>query len=101
MLLTFNCTMMNGTGDGSDWDIDVNVTEEEFERLKKAKESGKDFGECEEVSDIYDRLYDIADESATEDLLDNDEEFQEYYEEDNTITASWYYSIKVEFPYRL
>ena len=101
MLITFNCTMMNGTGDGSDWDIDVNVTNEEVERLKKAMESGKDFDECEEVSDIYDRLYDIANESATEDLLDNDEEFQEYYEEDETTTASDFYSIKVEFPYRL
>ena len=98
MLLTFNCTMMNGTGDGADWDIDVDITEEEFERLKKAKESGKDFDECEDVSDIYNRLYDIANDSATEDLIDNDEEFQEYYEEDETTKASDFYSIKVEFP---
>lgn len=101
MLLTFNCTMMNGTGDGSDWDIDVDIIEEEVERLKKAKESGKDFCECQDVSDIYDRLYDIANESATEDLIDNDEEFQEYYEEDETTMASDFYSINVEFPYRI
>lgn len=101
MLMTFNCTMMNGTGDGSDWDIDVNITEEEVKKLKKAKESGKEFCECKEVSDIYDRLYDIADESATEDLIDNDEEFQEYYEEDETTTASDFFSIKVEFPYNI
>ena len=100
MLLTFNCTMMNGTGDGSDWDIDIDLPEEEVERLKHAKESGKDFWECEEVKDIYSRLYDIANKSATEDLIDNDCDFQEYWEEDNTITASWYYSIKVEFPDR-
>lgn len=98
MLVTFNCTMMNGTGDGSDWDIDVDITEEEFERLKKAKESGKDFDECEDVSDIYNRIYDIANEDATEDLIDNDEEFQEYYEEDETTTASDFYSISVNYP---
>lgn len=98
MLITFNCTMMNGTGDGSDWDIDVDITEEEFERLKKAKESGKDFDECEDVSDIYNRIYDIANEDATEDLIDNDEEFQEYYEEDETTTASDFYSISVNYP---
>ena len=101
MLLTFNCTLMNGDGDGSDWDIDVNITEEEVERLKKAKESEKEFWECEEVKDIYSRLYDIANQSATEDLIDNDYEFQEYYEEDDTVMADDYYSIKVEFPYKL
>lgn len=99
MLLTFNCTMMNGTGDGSDWDIDVDITEEEFERLEKAKVSGKDFDECEEVSDIYDRIYDIANQDATEDLIDNDEEFQGYYEEDETTMASDFFSITVDFPY--
>jgi hypothetical protein len=91
--------MMNGTGDGTDWDIDVDITEEEIERLKKAKNSGKDFQDCEEVADLYDRLYDLANESATEDLIDNDEEFQEYYEEDETTTASDFYSISVEYPY--
>ena len=101
MLMTFNCTMMNGTGDGADWDIDVNITEKEAERLKKAKESGKEFCESEDVSDIYNKLYDMANESATEDLIDNDEEFQEYYEEDNTTTASDFFSIKVEFPYNI
>ena len=99
MLITFNCSLMNGTGDGSDWDIDVDITEEEIERLKRAKESGKDFDECEEVKDIYDRLYDIANKSATEDLIDNDEEFQEYYEEDETVTASDFYSVSVDYPY--
>ena len=99
MLLTFNCTMMNGTGDGSDWDIDVDVTEEEFKRLNAAKNLGKDFCNCEEVADIYDRIYDIANDSATEDLIYNDEEFREYYEEDETTKASDYFSITVEFPY--
>lgn len=100
MLLTFNCTMMNGDGDGSDWDIDVNVTEEEFERLKKAKESGKEFVNCDEVRDIYRRIYDIANQSATEDLIDNDCDFQEYYEEDETTMADDLYSIGVEYPYQ-
>lgn len=99
MLITFNCTMMNGTGDGSDWDIDVDITEEEYERLKKAKETNVEFKHCEEVQDIYKRICDIADESATQDLIDNDEEFQEYYEEDETTTASDFYSISVDYPY--
>jgi hypothetical protein len=90
---------MNGTGDGSDWSIDVNITEEEFKRLKKASESGKDFDKCEEVADIYSRIYDIADDDATEDLIDNDYDFQEYYEEDETMKASDLYSISVDFPY--
>lgn len=99
MLVTFNCSMMNGTGDGTDWDIDVDITEEEYERLKSAKTSGKDFDECEDVADIYNRIYDIANDDATEDLIDNDEEFQEYYEEDETSKASDFYSISVDYPY--
>lgn len=99
MLIAFNYSLMNGTGDGSDCDMDVDITEEEYERLKKAKESGKEFWECEEVADLYDRLYDIANDSATEDLIYNDEDFKEYYEEDETTKASDLYSISVEFPY--
>lgn len=101
MRVTFNCMMNCGGGDGSDWDCDIEITEEEFARLKKAKESGKEFGECEEVRDIYMRLFDIADESATEDLLDYDCDFQEEYEENENIKASHLYSISVEYPYQV
>jgi hypothetical protein len=98
MLVTFNCTLNCGL-DGSDWDMDVDVTEEEYERLKKAEESGKTFWECEEVRDIYMRVYDMANESATEDLKDYDEDFCERYEEDESLKADDLYSVNVHFSY--
>ena len=47
----------------------MEVTEEEYARLKEAQESGEEFIDCKLAKDIYDRAYDLADEEATNDLI--------------------------------
>jgi hypothetical protein len=91
MLLTFNYSISFGRGDGADSWVEMEITEEENERLKKAQDSGEDFSDCELVADIYERVYELADEDATEDLRD-----AEYLEEDEK--ASELYSFVIEYP---
>jgi predicted glycoside hydrolase/deacetylase ChbG (UPF0249 family) len=81
----------------SDWEEDIEVTEEEYERLTTAMKTGKDFYDCEEVKDIYNRIYDIVDESATESLLEYNEDIQEKYGDDADFKASDLYSIFIQF----
>ena len=73
------------------------VTEEEYERLTTAMESGEDFCDCEEVKDIYDRICDIVDEIATADLLAYNEDIKEKYGTNPDFKASDLYSIFVQF----
>lgn len=94
MYMTFLC----GTSySPSDWEEDIEVTEEEYERLTTAMETGKDFYDCEEVKDIYNRIYDIIDKSATSDLLAYDEDIQKKYGNDADFKASDLYSIFIQF----
>ena len=94
MYMTFLC----GTSySPSDWEEDIEVTEEEYERLTTAMETGKDFYDCEEVKDIYNRIYDIIDKSATSDLLAYDEDIQKKYGDDADFKASDLYSIFIQF----
>ena len=94
MYMTFLC----GTSySPSDWTEDIEVTEEEYERLVKARKTGKFFYDCKEVKDIYDRIYDIVDESATADLLAYDEDIKEKYGNDANFKASDLYAIYIQF----
>lgn len=95
MFVTFLC----GTSfSDSDWEQEIEVTEEEYERLTKAMKTGDDFYDCDEVRDIYNRIYDIVDEIATADLLAYDEDIQEEYGNDPNFKASHLFSISVQFP---
>ena len=69
MLVNFDYTVSFGKGDAGESWIEMEVTEEEYERLQEAQESGEEFEDCESVKDIYDRAYDLADEDATRDLI--------------------------------
>jgi hypothetical protein len=91
MLLVFNYSISFGKGDGAESCVEMEVTEEEYERLQKAQESGEDFEDCELVQDIYERVYELADEDATQDLRD-----AEYLEED--VKASELYSFIIDYP---
>ena len=94
MYMTFLC----GTSySPSDWEEDIEVTEEEHERLTTAMKTGKDFYNCEDVKDIYNRIYDIVDESATESLLEYDEDIQKKYGDNADFKASDLYSIFIQF----
>lgn len=69
MLVTFEYSLCYGKGDYGEAYIEMELTEEEYERFQEAQESGEDFIDCESVKDIYNRAYDLADEEATNDLI--------------------------------
>ena len=69
MLITLDYTLCFGKGDYGESYIEMEVTEEEYERLQEAQESGEEFYECELVEDIYNRACELADEDATADLI--------------------------------
>lgn len=91
MLVTFNYSISFGKWDGADSAVEMEITEEEFARLTEAQDSGEDFEDCELVADIYERVYELADEDATRDLFE-----AEYLDEDEK--ASELYPIVIEYP---
>lgn len=94
MYMTFLC----GTSySPSDWEEEVEVTEEEYKRLTTAMKSEKDFYDCKEVRDIYERIYDIIDKSATDSLLCYDEDIKAKYGDNPDFKASDLYAIFVQF----
>ena len=92
MLVTFNYSIIFGKGDGADSCVEMEITQEEYERLKDAQESGEDFEDCELVADIYERVYELADEDATQDLIDADEL------DEDCERASELYPIVIDYP---
>ena len=93
-----NMTFLCGTScSPSDWEEDIEVTEEEYTRLTTAMKTGKDFYDCKEVKDIYDRIYDIVDASATADLLAYNEDIKEKYNNNADFKASDLYTIFIQF----
>ena len=67
MNVTFIFEAVFGKGDSTDWEADVEITEEEYHRIEEACLSGEEFRDCEEVEDIYNRLVEIASEGMDED----------------------------------
>ena len=92
MLVTFEYSLFYGPGHYGESSVEMEITEEEYERLKEAEESGEEFMDCESVKDIYDRVYELADEDATSDLI-----AAEILEKGNK--ARELYPIEVHFPY--
>lgn len=91
MLITLDYSVCFGRGDSGESYIEIELTEEEYERFQEAQESGEDFCDCESVADIYERAYELADEDATQDLFDADML-------DEGEKASELYSIVIDFP---
>jgi hypothetical protein len=69
MLVTFEYSLFYGKGHYGEACVEAEISEEEYERLHAAYESGEDFINCELVKDIYNRVYEVADEEATNDLI--------------------------------
>lgn len=73
--VTFGCYVTFGKLASSDWEEDIELSENEYGRLiATMKESilntGDDFCDSEDIKDIYDKVYEIVVESATESLLE-------------------------------
>ena len=74
MNVTFLFGTIFGRGDSTEWEADVEITEEEYKRIEDACREGNDFCDSESVDDIYNRLLDIASEG-----LDGDSYAIVYY----------------------
>lgn len=76
---TFPIYCYYGQGDSGESWIDVELTDEEAERLieygTKADVYEDGFDECEELKDIYEKLYALAVEQITDEIRDSDDEY--------------------------
>jgi hypothetical protein len=95
---TFPIYCYYGKGDSGESAIDVELTDEEAERLIKygtqAEIYDNGFDECEELKDIYEKIYPLAVEQITLEICDADDEC----EHDPNWRADENYPCGVSFP---
>jgi hypothetical protein len=99
---TFPAWCEFGKGDyGETW-VDVTLTDEESERLLKFGTQSDNyyggFSQCEEIQDIYDKVYTIAVDQITEELREGGD----WVDEDDANNPDWradhIFSCGVKFP---
>jgi hypothetical protein len=96
---TFPAWCRYGKGDSGESWIDVELTDEEAERLIKYGTQAEiyydGFSECEKLEDIYKKVYALAVKQMTE-------EIREFGDDDHTNDPDWVvddtYACEVEFP---
>ena len=106
--VTFECVMHYGKLDASDWKEDIELTDEEYDRLIEAMknaiaEGEEDFFACKEVEDIYYKVYDQVVDIATENMKEFDPDIirdylEEEGEEEGNFRVDDIYPIDVYFP---
>lgn len=93
------CTF--GKGDSGESWVDVELTDEEFERLKKFGTQPdiyyNGFSRCKELADLYNRIYNIAVEQMTEEMRDFGN-LEEKYANDPNWKVDDLYPCGVNFP---
>lgn len=98
---TFPAWCNFGGGDSGETWVDVELTEEEAERLEhfglQADVFYEEFKNCEELSDIYQKVYAVAVAQITAELRGSDE-LSEEYATDPDWKADKTYSCGVNFP---
>ena len=60
------------------WEQSFQISDEEYERLKKISDLDIPFSDIKEVKDVYERLYTIVIEEETQRLLEDDEIAEKY-----------------------
>lgn len=96
---TFVAWCRFGKGDSGETEVEVELTDEEAERLisygTKADIYYDGFSECEELKDIYKKVYSIAVDQMTEEMID-------FGAEDHSDNPDWKvdddYACGVNFP---
>lgn len=96
---TFTAYCTFGKGDSGETEVEVELTDEEAERLeqygKQADIFCDGFVNCKPLKDIYDKVYAIAVEQMTEEMND-------FGEEDHSDNPNWQvdddYACGVNFP---
>lgn len=98
---TFTAWCNYGKGDSGESWVDVELTDEEAEKLIKYGTKPEiyydEFSDCEELQDIYNKVYSIAVEQITDELRDTDW-LDEKYKDDPNWRADHIYSCGVNFP---
>jgi hypothetical protein len=99
--LTFTAYCTFGKGDSGETEVTVELTDEEAERLFKygtqAEIYYNDFSRCEELKDIYEKIYAIAVAQMTEELRDFGDMDNEYISDPNWQVDDLY-ACGVNFP---
>lgn len=97
---TFTAYCTYGKGDSGESWIDVELTDEEAERLieygTQAEVYYNGFYECEELKDIYDKVYALAVDQMTEELREGD--LDEEYADNPDWKVDDTYQCGVHFP---
>lgn len=100
-IFTFTPYCTFGKGDSGESWIDVELTDEEAERLIKYGTQTEiyynGFSKCEELKDIYQKVYTLAVEQITDELLSTDWIDEEHRNNPNWRADDLYYC-GVDFP---
>ena len=98
---TFPAWCSFGNGDSEYTEVDVDLTDEEAAALEQYGLQSdifyNDFENCEELSDIYQKVYSLAVEQITAELCDSDWLDEEYANDPNW-SADSIYTCGVDFP---
>lgn len=99
---TFTAYCTFGKGDSGESWVDVELTDEEADRLikygTKADVYYREFSECEELKDLYKKIYAIAIDQMTEEMKDFGD-LEEKYASDPNWKVDDLYPCGVNFPY--
>lgn len=94
------CTF--GKGDSGESYVDVELTDEEYDRLIKYGTQPdiyyNGFSKCKELADLYKRVYDIAIDQMTEEMRDFGD-LEEKYANDPNFKINDLYPCGVNFPF--
>ena len=100
----FPCYTNFGGCDSTDWEIEVELTDDEYSRLESvlkdidAECPDVEFHKNKDLEDIFKKVYEEAVEQATADALFYDEDLQAKYGNDKTWRADMRYLINVNYP---
>lgn len=94
------CTL--GRGNSGESFVDVELTDEEYDRLIKYGTQPdiyyNGFSKCKDLADLYKRIYDIAIEQMTEEMKDFGD-LEEKYANDPNFKVDDLYPCGVSFPF--
>jgi hypothetical protein len=100
--ITFVAYCRFGKGDSGETDVEIELTDEEYERVMTlgtdANVYYKGFSNCEELRDIYDKAYAKAIDQMTEEMRDYGE-LEEEYASDPNWKIDDMYACGVNFPF--
>ena len=100
----FPCCTNFGGCDSTDWEIEIELTDDEYSKLESALEDidieypDVEFYENEELKDIFNKAYAEAVRQATIDALYYNDDLKEKYGNNPTWKADDLYSINVNYP---